>query len=240
MTTPEPAPDAFDARDLGLGLLALGAGSADAIGFLVLGGALPSAMTGNAALLGLALGQGDLAAAAPPLAAGAGFLLGAGLASALLHLGLNRMSAAGAVCRLLALEACLMAGFVLGWQFVDRSAAGPGLHGLILLAAAGMGMQSVAARCAARSGVTTVVFTSTLTSIAMALAAAALKSPHRLDFAAKRQAAIFLAYGIGAVLGGLLSWLGPALLPFLPLATTMTASLLHLRAAARRSSQGPG
>jgi uncharacterized membrane protein YoaK (UPF0700 family) len=233
MPAPEPAPDIFDAQDLGLGLLALGAGSVDALGFFALGGALPSAMTGNTALLGLALGQGDLAAATPPLAAGAGFLLGAALASALLHLGLDRLPAAGAVWRLLALEACLMIGFVLGWQLVDRSVAGLALHGLILLAATGMGMQSVAARCASRSGITTVVFTSTLTSIVTSLTAAALKSPHRLEFAAKRQAAIFLAYGLGAVLGGLLSWLGPALLPFLPLATTVGALLLHLRTARR-------
>ena len=43
--------------DLGLAMLAVGAGSMDVFGFFALGGALPSAMTGNTALLGLALGQ---------------------------------------------------------------------------------------------------------------------------------------------------------------------------------------
>jgi uncharacterized membrane protein YoaK (UPF0700 family) len=71
-------------------------------------GALPSAMTGNTALLGLALGQGHPAAAAPPLAAGAGFVLGAALASALLHLDLAKLSTRRTVAWLLAVEACLL------------------------------------------------------------------------------------------------------------------------------------
>ena len=77
------SPEALDGPDIGLALLALGAGSMDALGFFALGGALPSAMTGNTALLGLALGQGHPVAAAPPFAAGLGFVLGAALAAAL-------------------------------------------------------------------------------------------------------------------------------------------------------------
>jgi uncharacterized membrane protein YoaK (UPF0700 family) len=79
-------PERLDGPDLGLAMLAIGAGSMDAFGLFALGGALPSAMTGNTALLGLALGQGHPTAAAPPFAAGTGFVLGAALASALLHL----------------------------------------------------------------------------------------------------------------------------------------------------------
>ena len=49
-------PERLNGPDLGLAMLAVGAGSMDVFGF-ALGGALPSAMTGNTALLGLALGQ---------------------------------------------------------------------------------------------------------------------------------------------------------------------------------------
>src|SRR5690348_5430780 len=49
----------FDTVDVALALLALGAGSMDALGFFALGGAFPSAVTGNTALLGLAVGRGD-------------------------------------------------------------------------------------------------------------------------------------------------------------------------------------
>src|SRR6478752_2183302 len=140
------APERLDGPDIGLALLAIGAGSMDAFGFFALNGALPSAMTGNTALLGLALGQGHPAAAAPPLAAGAGFVLGAALASALLHLGLDKLSARRTVAWLLAVEACVLPGFLLAWQFADRPAAGLSLYVLILLGAVGMGIQSVAAR----------------------------------------------------------------------------------------------
>jgi Protein of unknown function (DUF1275) len=69
-----------------------------------------------------------------------------------------------------------------------------------------MGIQSVAARQDGRPGVTTVVFTSTLTAIVIALTGAVLGSPRRLSFVAKRQIFMFLAYGLGAVTGGFFTW----------------------------------
>ena len=221
-------PEHLDGPDIALALLAIGAGSMDALGFFALGGALPSAMTGNTALLGLALGQGHPAAAAPPLAAGLGFVLGAALAAAMLHLGLNRLPVRRGVAGLLAAEFCLLAGLLLAWQFIDRSAGGLPLYALILLGAAGMGVQSVAARQDNRPGVTTVVFTSTLTSIVISLTGAILRSPHRLGFAVKRQMFMFLAYGIGAVTGGFLTWHAIDAIPFLPLAAALLGLWLHL------------
>src|SRR6478672_5891852 len=106
------SPEHLDELDFGLAMLAIGAGSMDALGFFALGGALPSAMTGNTALLGLALGQGHPASAAPPLAAGTGFVLGVALAAALLHLGLTKLPTGRAVVRLLAVEAFLFACFL--------------------------------------------------------------------------------------------------------------------------------
>jgi uncharacterized membrane protein YoaK (UPF0700 family) len=217
----------LDGLDFGLAMLAIGAGSMDALGFFALGGALPSAMTGNTALLGLALGQGHPASAAPPLAAGTGFVLGVALAAALLHLGLAKLPTRPAVVRLLAVEACLFAGFLLVWKFAGRPLEGLSLYALILLGGAGMGIQSVAARQDDRPGVTTVVFTSTLTAIVIALTDAVLGTPHHLGFAAKRQIFIFLGYGVGAVTGGFLTWRAIDALPFLPLLASLAALCLH-------------
>src|SRR5262249_20103850 len=63
----------------------------------------------------------------------------------------------------------------------------------------------VAARLVGRSGITTVVFTSTLTSIVTSAIEAMLRPPHRLPFATKRQIGMFLIYGVGAAIAGLLA-----------------------------------
>lgn len=86
-----------------------------------------------------------------------------------------------------------------------------------------MGIQSVAAPQDGRPGVTTVVFTSTLTAIVIAVTGAVLGSPHRLGVAAKRQTFMFLAYGVGAVTGGFLTWRAIDAIPFLPLLAALAA-----------------
>src|ERR1700757_4452207 len=58
-----------DFADAGLALLGFASGNMDALAFFNLGQVFPSAMTGNTALLGLALGQGDVIAALRPLIA---------------------------------------------------------------------------------------------------------------------------------------------------------------------------
>jgi uncharacterized membrane protein YoaK (UPF0700 family) len=233
MTTAEPG-QRLDALDLGLAALALGAGIMDALGFLALGGALPSAMTGNTALLGLALGRGDLAAAASPFTAAVGFAFGVAAATLIDHRlakGPVLRAPASAIARLLILEAGLLACFALGWQAVGRPAAGPAHYLLILLGAGGMGLQSFAARKIGRSGVTTVVFTSTLTALVAAVTTAVLRRPLRLDSDARRQGATYLAYLLGAVAGGFLAWHGDVIIAFLPPAAAVLAAALHLGAA---------
>ena len=134
-----------------------------------------------------------------------------------------------AVCWLLALEACLLAAFALAWQFIDWPIAGVELYGLIVVASSGMGIQSVAARLVGRSGITTAVFTSTLTSIVTAATEAMLLPPHRLPFATKRQIGMFLIYGVGAAICGLLASHG-ATIAFLPFVAVTGAAGFHWRA----------
>jgi uncharacterized membrane protein YoaK (UPF0700 family) len=102
-----------DSGDVGLALLGFASGSMDALAFFNLGEVFPSAMTGNTALLGLALGQGDVIAASRPFIAFAGFLAGAAAAAASVDLWLNKLPAPRAVCWLLVIEACLLAAIAL-------------------------------------------------------------------------------------------------------------------------------
>jgi uncharacterized membrane protein YoaK (UPF0700 family) len=218
-----------DSGDVGLALLGFAAGSMDALAFFNLSEVFPSAMTGNTALLGLALGQGHVIAASRPFIAFAGFLAGAAAAAASVDLWLHKLPTPRAVCWLLVLEACLLAAFALAWQFIDLPIAGVGLYGLIVVASSGMGIQSVAARLVGRSGISTVVFTSTLTSIVTSAIEAMLRPPHRLPFATKRQIGTFLIYGIGAAICGLLAAHGPSI-AFLPFVAVVGATSFYWRA----------
>jgi uncharacterized membrane protein YoaK (UPF0700 family) len=230
VTNADAVQEHIDDRDLGLALLGFASGSMDALAFLHLRQVFPSAMTGNTALFGLALGQGHLIAASRPFIAFAGFLIGAAAAAAAVDLRFDGCPVSRAVRWLLALEACLLAMFAVVWQFTDRPIAGVGLYGLIVLASSAMGIQSRAARLVDRPGITTVVFTSTLTAIATAATAALLRQPHRLPYATKRQIGMFLIYGLGAIVGGLLSSAG-VLIAFLPFVSVVGAAALQWREA---------
>jgi len=235
-TTPVESPEErLELMDLALALLSFAAGAMDALAFFSLGEVFPSAMTGNTALLGLALGQGHLTRASRPFVAFVGFLAGGALASASLELRLGAFTKPQAVWRLLALEACLLAVFTLAWGLADRPIADVIVYPLIVVASSAMGIQSVAARLLGRPGITTVVFTSTLTSIVVTTTQALLRSPRRLPLAASRQIGMFLIYGLGAGICGLLAsqaaW--TAALPLL--AVLGAAALLWLAAASKPS-----
>jgi uncharacterized membrane protein YoaK (UPF0700 family) len=205
-----------DSADVGLALLGFASGSMDALAFLTLGQVFPSAMTGNTALFGLALGQGNLVAASRPFAAFVAFLAGAAAAAAIVRLRLDKLPVPRAVCGLLALEACLLAVFALADQPMVRPMTGVGVYCLIILASSGMGIQSVAARLVGRPGIATVVFTSTLTAIVTAVTEALLRPGRALAFATRRQIGMFLIYAAGAATSGLLTLHGAwiAVLPF--------------------------
>ena len=174
-------------------------------------------------------------AASRPFIAFVGFLGGAAAASASADLWLDMLPAPRAVCWLVALEACFLAAFALAWQFIDQPIAGVGLYGLIVVASSGMGIQSVAARLVGRSGITTVVFTSTLTSIVTSATEAILRPPHRLPFATKRQIGMFLIYGVGAGICGLLAS-HRASIAFLPFVAVVGAAGVHWRAGQQNGS----
>jgi uncharacterized membrane protein YoaK (UPF0700 family) len=210
--------------DIALAALASASGMMDVASFLALGNVFTSAMTGNTALLGIALTQGRMSSAAHSSAALVGFMAGASFAAAIaLQMRSQRYRELEVIRPLLLAEILCLAAFAV----LSSLAGGPGetvvLYWLILLSAVGMGIQGVAARCLNSPGINTIVFTSTLISIVTSLTTAVTRWPAAggIDPDTKRQIAMLFAYAFGAVLAGLL--IGPALLilAWIPLAALL-------------------
>jgi uncharacterized membrane protein YoaK (UPF0700 family) len=202
-------------------MLALAAGVTDAFSFLRLGQVFTSAMTGNTALLGMAIGQGRVAAASRSLIALGGFVAGA-LAGGL-GLDRGRGTRARMWPRLLLAEAVLLFGFFGFW------AAGPG-HApdpFIVIAAIAMGLQSVAARDMNIPGIMTTFFTGTLTALIINLTGSPDRrvpsATARIDTA--RQVTAFLWYLLGAAAAAALVVHDATVVALLP-AVAVTLALL--------------
>jgi uncharacterized membrane protein YoaK (UPF0700 family) len=156
-----------------LWLLALTAGCADGIGFLLLG-AFTANQTGNIVLLGLAAGGGDMSGAAAPGLALAGFVVGVAVGT-LIAGGPDRGGdgRVGARHRLwpprtsvaLGLELVLLLGIAAGLLAVGSTPAAGARSALIALAAIAMGTQSAAARSLGVPGVWTTVVTGNITTL---------------------------------------------------------------------------
>lgn len=223
MTDINSSGERLDVRDIALALLALASGSTDVTAFLKLGNVFTSAMTGNTALLGIAIGHGSLAAASQSFSALVGFILGAAAATAIGDLRGDRIPLPSVLRRLLLLEALFLGGFAAAWSLIGHPVEGVALYGLIMASAAGMGIQSVVARKINAPGISTIVFTTTLTSIVMSVTGTVVRRSDRatLAFSTKRQIGIFLAYGFGVVLAGALDWSGVGLVVWIPLAVVL-------------------
>lgn len=210
-----------------LALLAFASGVTDVLSFLGLQAVFTSAMTGNTAFLGLEAGQGKFDAAARSCAALGGFVAGVACGAAP-----RRPGRYGALFRVLMLEAAFLAVFSGLWVVRPELDQGWAIYLLIVLSAAGMGAQSVAARLINLPGIPTVVFTSTLTSIVIAATEAVLRRA-ALPFEAWRQIAVFCAYLCGTLLAGVISWRSLGALVPLPLGAVIIALALEYSAQRR-------
>ncbi len=223
--------------DLGLVLLALASGGSDAISFLMLGRIFTSAMTGNTALLGIAVGEGRTSDALLGLAALAGFIVGAATAAAVSEYR-GETDLARVLRPLFAFEALYLGCFALLWSFAGHPAGGGPLFGLIILSAAAMGIQSVIARKINAPGINTIVFTSTLVTIVTSVTGAVVRRLRPVvGFATRRQLGIFVAYAAGAIAAGGLTRCEPAWVALMPLLALLGAfACCELDARQRRSS----
>jgi uncharacterized membrane protein YoaK (UPF0700 family) len=224
-----PSTERIAILDVGLAALAMASGVTDVTTFLSLGDVFTSAMTGNTALLGIALSQGRIVSAAHSLSALLGFALGALLAAAInLRQRENGVGALDVLRWLLLIEICCLGAFaaILTWTGPPPETAI--LYALILLSAIGMGLQGVAARQINSPGINTIVFTSTLISIVVSQ-----RSNVHPD--TKRQIGMFLAYAFGAIVAGILAGLALSLLAWIPMLAVIAG--LGCCSAAARTTQ---
>jgi uncharacterized membrane protein YoaK (UPF0700 family) len=152
-------------RDLLVVVLAFVSGYTDGVGFLALGGAFTSVMTGNMVLLGLSAGQGDPEGVGRAVGAILAFIAGCALGT---HVA--GVTADGdpvwprPVNRALALELVILAGTAIGW-FVTAGGPGPAVQfGLLLASAVALGVQSSTVQRFGVSGLSTTYLTGTLTT----------------------------------------------------------------------------
>jgi uncharacterized membrane protein YoaK (UPF0700 family) len=209
--------------DPGLGLLALASGSTDVMSFLMLGNTFTSAMTGNTALLAIAVGQGQLVSALLSFLALVGFVLGVVVATAIYNPGQDSVRA---VLRpLFLMEIACLGCFVVAWYFVNRRSESYGLDILILLSATAMGTQAVIARHINAPGINTIVFTSTLVSIVMSVTGAVTRPSLHPSVGRNtlRQIGIFLAYGLGGLCAAYLAWRQIPVVHWIPFITVLAA-----------------
>jgi len=180
-------------------LLTAVTGLVDAASVLGLGHVFTGNMTGNVLLLGFSLGRANDVSIAGSLTAVAGFLAGAMAGSRFL-----RELSKETVKRTLACESMLLLAGVALAAFSDPRV--PLVRSVLLLMLAGtMGLQSAAARRLGIAKLSTVVITSTLTDIAIALVEwRAQDAPWLVPVAA------VLAMLLGALAGAILMQTGLA------------------------------
>jgi uncharacterized membrane protein YoaK (UPF0700 family) len=227
-------------EDLGLALLSSGSGCTDVLAFIKLGGVFTSAMTGNMALLAIALGRGHLLAASRSLCALLGFVLGVVLAAAVCNPSPKEDEDRRRVLRrLLPLELLFLVSCAALCSATAGSVQGALLYAVIALSALGMGIQAIAARASNSSGINTVVFTTNLVSILVPATRALARLPPAGTLPARTgpQVHAFIAYGVGAALGAFLVYHWPESVVWIPVAAVLLASGLFQRAAraARRA-----
>jgi uncharacterized membrane protein YoaK (UPF0700 family) len=203
-------------------LLAVAAGSVDAVSFLGLGQVLTAAMTGHTILLGLALGQGQVQAALRSAVALAGFVAGAIVGATIVDRGPKGVVWSPAVAAALALELVILLVLGVDWHLGGGTADRWTDDRFPLIAAAGlaMGIQSATAQRIGVPGVATTYIAGTLTSLAARLVGClrASRAASRNGQAKEVQApwlltGVCLAYGSGATFAGAARLWWPSVTP---------------------------
>ena len=180
-------------RDLLVVVLAFVSGYTDGVGFLALGGAFTSVMTGNMVLLGLSAGQGDGEGVGRALGAILAFIAGAALGTQVAGVAAKQNPVwPRPVNRALALELAILTAAAVGW-FVTVGRPGTVVQFVLLLAlAAALGVQSSTVQRFGVSGLSTTYLTGTLTSAVIHLVA------HRTARGSERHWRILGALVLGA------------------------------------------
>ena len=212
-------------ENLGLTLLSLASGCTDVLSFIKLGEVFTSAMTGNTALLAIAIGRGQMLAASRSLTALLGFVLGAAVATLVYASGHGEQNARRTLRQLLLLELVFLGSCAALWSVSRVPVQGSTLYIVILLSAVSMGIQGVVARRINSPGISTIVFTSVLISMVMSLTGKIGRpaGPPTPPANSKTHFGTFAAYGCGAALAGILVSHYLGWLVWIPMAAVLLA-----------------
>ena len=210
-SAPAPTPASADLlrrRQALVVVLTFVTGSADAMGFLALGGAFSSVMTGNMVLLGLSVGQADAELALTSAAAIGSFIVGVLVGAHLAGVPQNGDPVwPRAVNRALLLEAAVFTVFTVVWETSGPSPSADLQLGLLMMSATALGIQSSAIQRFGVPGLSSTYLTGTLTALIGAVAA---RSPRTVLLP---KAEILLALIAGACVGAVVSGHLPVLAP---------------------------
>lgn len=205
-------------------VLALTSGATDAIGFLALGSAFTSVMTGNMVLLGVGTAARDTALILSCVVAILSFVLGAAVGARVAGAPSNGDSMwPRPVTIALYIELILFAAFAGLWWWLDAAPSADWLFALLGLNAAALGIQSSAIQRFGVSGLSTTYLTGTLTTVV-----GKLIGGHGLR-AVAHSLTILLGLIMGAGIGTILVELAPVAVPTIQLATLATVlASVHL------------
>jgi uncharacterized membrane protein YoaK (UPF0700 family) len=228
-----PARHTIGVRNALVVVLAVTSGATDALGFLALGSAFTSVMTGNMVLFGVAVAHGDLAALALTTVAVGSFVAGAGLGARV----------AGSprhddpvwprpITVALWIELALFAVVAAAWWGLDSHPSRGYFLPLLAVNAAALGLQSSAIQRFGVSGMSTTYLTGTLTAVTIHLVTG------RGLAAVRHPIGILTGLAAGAAVCAVLIQRQPALVPLIQLLTVgAVLAVVHMP---RRSRSGSG
>ena len=208
-----------------LACLSFASGCTDVLTFAKLGEVFTSAMTGNTALLGIAIGHGQMLAASRSLTALFGFMAGTAVAAVIYNL-MQAAPKPGAGLRLLlVLELLCLGGCTLLWSMSGNPIEPRNLYAIIVLSVLSMGIQGIAAQRISSSGISTIVFTSALIRIVASLTGTLmhLAGASESRVSTKGHLATFAAYAGGAALIGTLVARDTGLSIWIPMLAVLSA-----------------
>lgn len=213
-------------------VLAVVSGATDAIGFLGLGGAFTSVMTGNMVLLGLGAGTGNTTRVVHAGLAIAAFVVGCVIGTRIA--GVSRDDDPvwpAAVNRALIAELVMFAAFAVGWwaEGAHPTTAAAQLP-LLAVNALALGTQSSMTQRFGVSGLSTTYLTGTLTHVVIHLTSG------RARHEARRGLQLLGGLVTGAILGGALTRNAPY---FAPLVQLVGISLVLLGGTRMRQLRNP-
>jgi uncharacterized membrane protein YoaK (UPF0700 family) len=220
-------------RDWVLLALTFAAGCVDALSYLGLSHVFTANMTGNAVLLGLAIGQTQELQVAHSTAAIVGFVGGVVVAATIVGPPRDRVVWSSRITLALGLEFVVLLVFAVGW-LGGSHAAGHGLLVMIVLSGLAMGIQSAVARRLAVPGISTTYITGTITALVAELTSVSGAVGER-----RRMTAVIGALVAGAITGGLMLAYARGVAAFVP-ALVVAAVLVAVVAVPRAASGQAG